>query len=115
MQTLFQPIICAGFGEYNSPFMKRGGFIAAIDHTRPIRQAVTDRACSKLENEGLTNIEVGRYSHVEVDHMLSNYEKIGIGKLRIYGAEVIENEEEISLLRMKTGCVGLNVLNSIIV
>lgn len=95
--------------------MKRGGFIAAIDHTRPVKQSVTDAACKLLESEGVTNVEVGRYSHIEFDHMLSNYEMIGVGKLRIYGANVVENEEEISLLRMKTGCVGLNVLNGIII
>lgn len=38
-----------------------------------------------------------------------------MGRLRVYGAEVVENETEVAFLRMKTGCIGTNVLNGIII
>jgi len=113
--SAFQPMLTMGFGENNSSLMKKGGIIAAIDKTRPVKRSATVAACEQLEAEGALEVSVGRYSHTEFDHILSHYERVGIGKLRIYGADVLENEEEIAFLRMLTGCIGSKLLNSIII
>ena len=114
-QTLFKSLLSIGFGDENAPLMKRGGVIASFDNTRPVKRSVTAKAQQQLLAESVENVIVGQYSHIEIDHILSNFEMIGVGKLRVYGSNVIDDEEVISFLRMKTGSIGLNVLNDIIV
>mmetsp|Transcript_12796 Transcript_12796/g.19372 ORF Transcript_12796/g.19372 Transcript_12796/m.19372 type:complete len:667 (-) Transcript_12796:2448-4448(-) len=113
--TLFKPLLTMGFGSENSPMMRRGSVIASIDCTRPVKRDVTENAVEKIVNEGAIHVDITRYSFLELNHMLSNYEAIGVGRLRVYGAEVVENEAEVAFLRMKTGCIGANVLNGIII
>lgn len=113
--TLFKPLLTMGFGTENSPMMCRGSVIASIDCTRPVRRDVTKNSVEQIVKEGAIHVDVTPYSHLELNHILSNYEAIGVGRLRVYGAEVVENETEVAFLRMKTGCIGTNVLNGIII
>lgn len=57
-------------------------------------------------------VEVRRYSHVEVQHILYNFEVTGIGRLRFDRGDTALNPEEVEYLRLVSGGCGQRLLDS---
>jgi hypothetical protein len=102
--------------------MKRGAIIVATTESHAIPRKVTDglAACVQREssNEGaavpMYFCEIPRLSPVEVEHMLANYEAIGLGKLRLDQGDTVMNEHEVTFLRMVSGGVSQKLMDACI-
>eukprot|EP00541_Cyclophora_tenuis_P019264 CAMPEP_0116554316 /NCGR_PEP_ID=MMETSP0397-20121206/7526_1 /TAXON_ID=216820 /ORGANISM="Cyclophora tenuis, Strain ECT3854" /LENGTH=358 /DNA_ID=CAMNT_0004079467 /DNA_START=262 /DNA_END=1334 /DNA_ORIENTATION=- len=116
--SLFKPLLDAmGLsinGENSSKAtFQRGGILAATTESRAVARKFTDALLesasieSKVEDskQPLTVVHVPRYSAVEVEHMLSNMECIGIGRLRFDRGSTVLDDQEVAYLRMVSGAV----------
>jgi len=100
--------------------MKRGGIIVATTESHALARKYTNgltesamHACRHQYWEApMKVIEVPRYSILEVEHMVSHYELIGLGKLRFDSGETLMDENEMAFLRMVSGCVGQKFLDA---
>jgi hypothetical protein len=101
-------------GEENakSPvIMKRGAIIVATTESHVIPRNINYglAACVQRESSNekvpMYYFEVLRLSRVEVEHMLANYESIGLGKLRLDQGDTVMNGQEVTFLRMVSGGV----------
>jgi hypothetical protein len=113
-------------GEENvkSPvIMKRGAIIVATTESHAIPRKINDSlaACVQREssNEEAEKVpmyyfEVPRLSPVEVEHMLANYESIGLGKLRLDQGDTVMNDQEVTFLRMVSGGVSQKLMDACI-
>ena len=98
---------------------KRGGIVVGISESCAIARKVTDsltahanRAASdKTQAVPLVVCEVPRFTELEVDHILANFESIGIGNLRCDKGETVMNKEGIAYIRMVSSSVGQNLLD----
>jgi hypothetical protein len=57
-------------------------------------------------------VEVPRFSDVEVDHIVANYESIGLGNMRLDRGDTVMNEQEVAYLRMVSGAIGQKLLDA---
>ena len=97
--------------------------VMSISESRAISRALTDRineiaiAASKEEDSPnpLTVVKAHRYSITEVDHILANFDTIGIGRLRFDRGATVMNDPEVAYLRMLSGAVGQKLLDVCIV
>jgi hypothetical protein len=115
--SLFKPAtisIKKDKGEENakSPvIMKRGAIIVATTESHVIPRNINYglAACVQRESSNekvpMYYFEVLRLSRVEVEHMLANYESIGLGKLRLDQGDTVMNGQEVTFLRMVSGGV----------
>jgi small subunit ribosomal protein S29 len=100
--------------------MKRGGIIVGVTESHAVRRQVTDGltafAQRQSKDDGLQTklhvVEVPRFSHLEVDHIVANYEAIGLGKLRLDRGDTIMDEQEMAYLKMVSGCIGQQLVDS---
>lgn len=102
--------------------IKRGAIIVAVTESHAIRRKVTDDLVSSAESQSLaasngTNsamhvIEVPRFSDIEADHILANFEATGIGQLRLDRGDTVMDEQEVAYLKMISGCVGQQLLDA---
>ncbi|CAB9504420.1 Mitochondrial ribosomal death-associated protein 3 [Seminavis robusta] len=98
---------------------KRGGVIVGISESCAIARKCTDALTAYASRSvaaghagaALHILEVPRFSELEVDHILANYESIGIGHLRNDRGETVMNKEGIAYLRMISSDVGQNLLD----
>jgi hypothetical protein len=114
-------------GEITEPkvpvAIKKGGIIVAVTESRAVARKYTDAlsasaiqaASMKVMDCPLFVVDVPRFSALECEHILSNYELIGIGRLRFDRGDTVMNEQEVSYLRMVSGSVGQNLLDACIV
>ena len=58
---------------------------------------------SREDNENLTVVEIPRLTKLETEHMLSNYESIGLGKLLLDRGETVMNDNEVEYFRCVSG------------
>jgi small subunit ribosomal protein S29 len=95
---------------------KRGGIIVATTESAAVARKYTDPLISnaKKDNDVLT-VEVPRLSHLEVEHILANFECIGIGKLRFDQGETVMNPQEVAYLRCVAACEPLALFNACII
>ena len=101
--------------DTSSPGPKRGAVVASISSTRPVSKEVTDQLVENMKQQPhVEMMEVSSFSKIEVDHVLANYECIGVGKLRFDEGKTISDEQEVAFLRMQSGCVGKKLLDGII-
>jgi len=114
--SFFSPFLSIGSSSKNStPMMKRGGIVAAITHNRSVAKKATEGLVHRASKEtDVFVVDVPRYSKMEVEHVLANYECIGIGKLRFDNGETINNAQEVEFLRMMSGAVGARLLDAAI-
>jgi hypothetical protein len=126
-------------GKLHAPaVIKRGAVIAATTEGHAIPRRVTDKLTWFAKfHESLSDefdadkvaeyrmsieedhvsipikvIEVHRLSHIEVDHMLANYEAIGLGKLRMDRGATVEDEQEVAYLRTISGAIPQKLLDA---
>ena len=103
-----------------SPVMpKKGGVIVGVSESCAVSRRITDALTNyalRCEAEGSTEAplvvcDVPRFSELEVDHILSNLESIGLGNLRNDRGETVMNKEGVAYLRMVSSSVGQNLVN----
>jgi small subunit ribosomal protein S29 len=127
--SLFKPVLDAmGIStaeEHSAPTatIKRGGIVVGTTESHAVARKFTDAlsasAVSAQEAGGnespLVVVDVPRYSKLESEHMISNMECIGIGRLRFDRGETVMNKNEMGYLRMVSGSVGQNLLDECVV
>jgi hypothetical protein len=114
--------------DINPPLaVKRGAVIVGTTEShavpRKVTTGLTDYAIrlSQMETiEGdlssqLHVIEVPRFSDVEADHIVANFEAIGLGKLRLDRGDTVMNNQEVEYLKMSSGCIGQKLLDVAVV
>lgn len=128
--TLFKPLLDSmglssdpdeGMGE--TVPIKRGGIVAAISENRAVARKFTDglalSAAKAVEADDRVSpmhvVNVPRYSDLEVEHVLSNYDVIGIGRLRFDKGDTVIDEQEVSFLRMVSGSNGQKLLDACVI
>ena len=86
--------------------IKRGHVIAAMSGSKPVARKINQalvnsgKDLAAQPNSNFLHVEVPRYSKLEVDHVMANYETIGLGKLRLDDGETVSNEQEVAYLRI---------------
>lgn len=95
--------------------MARGGIIVGTTESHAVRRVVTDGLVSNATRRSSAGdmhvVEVPRFSDIEVDHILANFEATGVGKLRLDRGETLMNKQEVEYLKMASGSIGQNLLD----
>jgi hypothetical protein len=97
--------------------MKRGGIIVAITESHALPRKVTDDLVASAlrqseQEDSLHIVEVPRFSDIEVDHILANFEATGVGKLRLDRGDTVMDEQEVAYLKMMSGSIGQQLLDA---
>lgn len=103
--------------------IKKGGIVVATTESHAVARKFTDAlsasALKAQEEESsdspLVVIDVPRYSNKEAEHVISNMEVIGIGRLRFDRGDTVMNKNEMGYLRMVSGSVGQKLLDECVV
>ena len=97
--------------------MKKGAIIVGVSDSRSVARKVTEglTKVAKIQaasDDRLVVVEVPRFSDVEVDHIVANYESIGLGNMRLDRGDTVMNEQEVAYLRMVSGAIGQKLLDA---
>jgi small subunit ribosomal protein S29 len=74
----------------------------------------TDGLIKAVSTNGVDVVDVPTYSPLEVDHILSNFEVTGIGRLRFDRGETVMDNQEVAFLRILSCGVGQKLLDACI-
>jgi len=122
--TLFEPLLDAigvekkddgRFLTKNPILMRRGGIVVGTTESHAVADKFTKELNIAIKSNGCHTVEVPEYSLLEVEHILANFEVIGIGRLRFDKGATVMDEQEVAYLRMLSGGVGQKLLDSCIV
>lgn len=94
--------------------MKRGAVIVATTESHAVRRKVTGDLIGLAQNLSTAPIhvvDVPRFSDTEVEHILSNFECIGLGKMRLDRGDTVMNEQEVAYLKMISGSIGQKLVD----
>jgi Mitochondrial ribosomal death-associated protein 3 len=106
--------------------IQRGGVVVATTESHAVARKSTDALIQAAKQDsgdypngsgdatgtGIVVIDIPRLSPLEVEHMLSHYEAIGIGKLRLDRGETVMNPQEVAYLRMVSGGEAQHLMNA---
>ncbi len=106
--------------------MRWGSMIVGTSESRAVRRSFTrslEDCARALSSSGdgddmqprrhhVHVVDVRRYSNVEVQHVLYNFEVTGIGRLRFDRGDTALNPEEVEYLRLVSGGCGQQLLDS---
>ena len=103
--------------------MKKGGIVVGVTESRAVARRFTDSLVASAEKTAslspddcpLEFVTVSRYSDLEVDHILSNFEIVGVGRLRFDQGDTVLNENEVAYLRMVSGSTGQKLLDACVI
>jgi len=106
--------------------MKNGSIVVGVTESRAVARKFTEaletsaKAMAMASVDGqspypLEVVTVPRYSNLEVEHILSNFEKIGVGRLRFDRGGTVTDDKEVAYLRMVSGARGQYLLDACIV
>jgi hypothetical protein len=119
--NLFEPFMAAlslsadddEQGKGKPKTIKRGGIVVAITESHAVRRKVTDALVTSAQSQGdsMHIVEVPRFSDIEVDHILANFEATGIGKLRLDRGDTVMDEQEVAYLKMVSGSIGQQLID----
>jgi len=124
--TLFKPLLDA-VGVVKSDngnlsilkeraLMNRGAIIVGITESRAVPKRITAGLTKVLEScEGVKIVEIPRYSLLEVEHILANFEATGVGRLRFDRGATVMDAQEVAFLKMLSDGVGQKLLDSCII
>ncbi len=103
--------------DSSKAIMKWGSIVAATSESKAVRRtftkSLTESANALAGSETpMSVVDVGRFSNVEVQHILYNFEITGIGRLRFDRGNTTLNPEEVEYLRMVSGGTGLHLMNA---
>lgn len=119
--TLFRPLIHAvgvvktddnEFLTIEPKPIKRGGIVVGITQSHAVANRFTTELTSKMKESNAQVVDVPQYSAIEVDHILANFEIIGIGRLRFDRGETVMDKHEVAFLRMISGGLGQSLLDA---
>ena len=79
------------------------------DITDALTECATRRTTSSTENFHV--VEVPRFTSLEADHVLANFEAVGVGKLRLDRGDTLMNSQEVEFLKMQSGSIGQKLLD----
>jgi small subunit ribosomal protein S29 len=92
--------------------MKKGHILAGVTESRAIGRQETADLTNALVSAGCSTVHVPQYSPLEVKHILSNFEIIGIGRLRFDRGATVMNDQEVNYLRSVSGGYGQPLLDA---
>lgn len=98
--------------------MKWGSIVAGTSECRAVKRsftgALTDAALALAEDEDhpMRVVDVRRFSDVEVQHVLYNFELTGVGRLRFDRGNTALNPEEVEYLRLVSGGSGQQLMDA---
>lgn len=98
--------------------MKWGSIVAGTSECRAVKrsftQSLTDAALALTEDEDhpMRVVDVRRFSEVEVQHVLYNFELTGVGRLRFDRGNTALNPEEVDYLRLVSGGSGQQLMDA---
>jgi hypothetical protein len=100
--------------------MKRGGIVVGVTESHAVPRKVTDSLTAfALRQKGaelpMHVFEVPRFSDIEAEHILANFEATGVGKLRLDRGDTIMNDQEVAYLKMISGSIGQQLLDASVV
>ena len=100
--------------------MKKGAIIVGLSESHAVPRSVTDGLISYASKQSTGEspvhvVEVLRFSDVEADHVLANFEATGIGKLRSDHGDTIMDDQEVAYLKTLSGNVGQRLIDVAIV
>ena len=121
--TLFQPLLDAVgvekqddgslFTKESAP-IKNGSIVVGITESHAIKRNFTAAIQTAVETAGCKLVNVPQFSPLEVEHILANFEVIGIGRLRFDRGATVMNSQEVAYLRMVSGGIGQRLLDACI-
>lgn len=97
--------------------IQNGAIVVGITESHAVPRHITDSLTSNAEetasdDASMVVVEVPRFSDLEVDSILANFEATGIGNLRLDRGETVMNNQEVAYLRMVSGSVGQKLLDA---
>ena len=100
--------------------IQRGAIVVGTTESHSVARRFTDAISDAMEAEekggnGVKVVNVLPYSPVEVEHIVANFEIIGVGRLRFDRGNTVMDGQEVAYLRMVSGGVGQNLLDSCII
>jgi len=102
--------------ESSKALMKWGSIIVGTSESRAVRRSFTQSLTESAHASKQVNVvDVRRFTNVEVQHMLYNYEITGIGRLRFDRGDTALNPEEVEYLRLVSGGLGQRMLDSVMI
>lgn len=119
--TLFQPFLDAvgverqddGTIYTKEPVpMKKGSIVVGITENHAVKRDVTFALHSAIKEGGCNIVDVPHYSPIELEHILANFEIIGIGRLRFDRGATVMNSQEVAYLRMVSSGLGQHLLDA---
>lgn len=102
--------------ETSKALMKWGSIIVGTSESRAVRSSFTQSltACAQASKQ-VNVVDVRRFSNVEVQHILYNFEITGIGRLRFNRGDTALNPEEVEYLRLVSGGMGQRLMDAVMV
>lgn len=86
--------------------------LVGTSESHAIRSDVNAKLTECAERRGTVDlIEVPRFSSLEADHVLANFEATGVGKLRLDRGDTLMNPQEMEYLKMASGSIGQKLLD----
>eukprot|EP01083_Nonionella_stella_P012792 36166_1 len=96
--------------------MKWGSIIVGTSEGRAVRRSFTEslteaaHALAKDEHHPVHVVDIRRFSEMETQHILYNFEITGIGRLRFDRGDTALNPEEVEYLRLVSGGSGQQLM-----
>jgi hypothetical protein len=86
--------------------------VVGTSEAHAVSCGVTDQLTScALRRDSVELVEVPRFSSLEADHVLANFEATGVGKLRLDRGDTLMNPQEVEYLKMASGSIGQKLLD----
>lgn len=119
--NLFQPIMDAmglekgddGSISSKEPLpIKNGGIVVGLTGSHAVARKFTNDLTYSAKSSGANIVRVSQYSPLEAEHILANFEIVGIGRLRFDRGETVLDQNEVAYLRMVSGGYGQALLDA---
>ena len=86
--------------------------LVGTSESHAIHSDVNAKLTECAERRGTVDvIQVPRFSSLEADHVLANFEATGVGKLRLDRGDTLMNPQEMEYLKMVSGSIGQKLLD----
>ncbi len=86
--------------------------VVSTTESHAVAGAITTKLTNSAQRSQSVNVvEVPRFSSLEADHVLANFEATGVGKLRLDRGDTLMNPQEMEYLKMASGSIGQKLLD----
>lgn len=87
-------------------------FLVSTSESHAVSRAITTKLTECAQRtDSVAVVEVPRFSSLEADHILANFEATGVGKLRLDRGDTMMNPQEMEYLKMASGSIGQKLLD----